>query len=63
LNFFEIQKKKYSCHLPRCSVPRDIAIFGSYEELIKHIESSHMNRVPLVCPLSSMSIFFMKNSC
>jgi hypothetical protein len=51
-------KKKYPCHLPRCNVPQDIAFFDSYDDLIKHVESSHMNRVPLVCPL--LGIFFFR---
>ncbi|KDR67971.1 hypothetical protein GALMADRAFT_257494 [Galerina marginata CBS 339.88] len=41
----------FVCHLPRCHIPAGVPI-SSYNDLVSHLQQSHLGRVPLQCPIN-----------
>jgi len=47
------QRNTFICCLPRCNIPAGLTI-NSYNDLVVHIQQSHLNRVHLYCPVKGM---------
>lgn len=43
----------FVCRLPRCNIPSGLSI-STYNELVNHIQQSHLNRAQLCCPVRGM---------
>ncbi|KAH9479651.1 hypothetical protein JR316_0008246 [Psilocybe cubensis] len=55
-------KNTYGCRLPRCSLASGITP-TSYNDLIKHLEHSHLNRSALQCPIKGCnSVSFTRHT-
>jgi len=44
------KRNTFICCLPRCNIPAGLTI-NSYNDLVVHIQQSHLNRVHLYCPV------------